>query len=353
MEMSRKTFLSLSGGAVLAAGLTTRGRVWGANERVRLACVGLRGRGWAHAQAAAARDDVEIAALCDVDAEVLANRAAEAKQKTGTAPKTYRDIRDLLADDSIDAVTVATPNHWHVLCGIWAMQAGKDVYLEKPISHTVWEGRQLVAAAKQYGRVLQHGAQRRSDPVWHRAVERLRSGIIGDVYWAKCVIHGVREPFWFPKEETPPPSLDWTLWQGPAPEQPFSRNYVHYNWHWFWHYGNGEIGNNGPHWADLVNWMIDKGLPVETHSTGGIFGYDRDARETPNTQLVNHRFADGTLMQFEVVNRFCPSSPAVLLYGTAGVHGRQPLLRQGSERNPRRYRGGEGGHDAGAHEQLH
>jgi len=318
MKMNRREFLGTSGAAVLVAGTMATGRVFGANERVRVASVGIGGRGWAHARTANARDDTEVVALCDVDAQVLKNRAAALKQVTGKTPKTYQDIRDLVADDGIDAVTFATPNHWHVLGAIWAMQAGKDVYLEKPISHTVWEGRQLVAAVEKYGRVLQHGTQRRSEPTSQRLVERARSGIIGKIYMARCGVYRFREPFKFPAEEAVPEGLNWTLWQGPAPEKPFSRNYVHYNWHWFWHYGNGEIGNNGPHRTDVVNWILDKGLPVETYSTGGIFGYGDDARETPNTQMVTHTFADGTVLVIDVRNRYTEGGAAIAAYGTEG-----------------------------------
>ena len=318
MGMNRRQFLGTSGAAVLAAGTMAKGRVFGANERVRVASVGVRGRGFDHALQAAECDDAETVALCDVDAQVLERRAADLKEKTGVAPRTYRDVRDLLADDAVDAVTFGVPNHWHVLGAVWAMQAGKDVYVEKPISHTVWEGRQLVAAVEKYGRVCQHGTQRRSDPACHRAVERVRSGIIGDIYMARCTIYRMRDAFEVAPEEPPPENLDWTLWQGPATDKPFSRNYVHYNWHWFWHYGNGEIGNNGPHRTDVVNWVLDKGLPVQTYSTGGIFGYTDDARETPNTQMTTHTFADGTVFVIDVRNRYTNGQAAVSFYGTEG-----------------------------------
>ena len=319
MGMTRRQFLGTSGAAVLAAGTVAGGRVAGANERIRIASVGVGGRGWAHVKAALASGQADVVALCDIDAQILANRAAELEKISGHKPKTYRDVRELVTDDAIDAVTFATPNHWHVLGAIWAMQHGKDVYLEKPISHTVFEGRQLAAAVKKYGRVLQHGTQRRSEPAYQHMVERARSGIIGDIYMARCPIFRFREAFNFPAAESPPENIDWTLWQGPAPERPFSRNFVHYNWHWFWHYGNGEIGNNGPHATDLANWIIDKGMPVKTSSQGGIFGYKDDVRETPNTQIVTHTFADGTLMVIDVRNRYTNSEGGnLLLFGTQG-----------------------------------
>ncbi|HEO71828.1 MAG TPA: Gfo/Idh/MocA family oxidoreductase [Candidatus Hydrogenedentes bacterium] len=271
--------------------------------------------------------------MCDVDEQILANRAAELEGITGRKPKTYVDLRELLGDKSIDAVTFGTPNHWHVLGAIWALQHGKDVYLEKPISHTVWEGRQLVAAVKKYGRVLQHGTQRRSEPVYRRQVERARSGVIGDIYMARCPIFRFRDAFSFPGEEEPPANLHWTLWQGPAPEQPFSRNYVHYTWHWFWHYGNGEIGNNGPHATDIANWVMDKGLPVKTSAEGGIFGYEEDARQTPNTQAVTHTFADGSMMTIEIRNRYTNSEGGnLILFGTEGhMYGGKFFDKNGKE----------------------
>ncbi len=319
MRINRRQFLGRCSGAMIVAGAAASGPVFGANNRVRMAAVGVNGRGWAHAREVIASDNAELVALCDVDSAVLEARASEVKKLTGRTPAAYQDIRDLLADDGVDAVSFATPNHWHVLGSIWAMQAGKDVYCEKPISHTVWEGRQLAAAAKKYGRVLQHGTQRRSEPEWQRIVERARSGVIGDIYMVRCPIFRRRESFSYPRQEEPPDRLDWKLWQGPATEKPFSRNYVHYRWHWFWHYGNGEIGNNGPHRTDLANWILDKGLPVETYSTGGIFGYKEDARQTPNTQTAVHTFADGTILTIDVRNRFTNSEGGMLmLYGSEG-----------------------------------
>jgi predicted dehydrogenase len=318
MSMNRRQFLGASTAAVIAAGTMANGRVFGANDRVRVASIGVGGRGWAHARTAQAREDVDVVALCDVDSTILANRAAEMKKITGKDVKAYTDIRELLTDDGIDAITVGTPNHWHVLCAIWGLQAGKHVYVEKPISHTIFEGRQLAAAVAKYGKVLEHGTQRRSEPKWQRAVERAKSGLIGDIYMSRVAVHRFRDAFNFPMTMAPPPELDWTLWQGPATEKPFSRNYVHYNWHWFWHYGNGEIGNNGPHGTDIVNWVIDKGLPVQTSSAGGIFGYEEDARETPNTHVTTHTFADGTMMVIEIRNRYTNSAPSYAFYGSEG-----------------------------------
>ncbi len=319
MQPTRREFLNLAGGAVLAAGaLASAQDTAAANDRIQFAGIGLRGRGWALTRAAHASGLADVVALCDVDRNVLEQRGKELKELTGKAPRLYQDVRELYADESVDAVAVAAPNHWHVLAAIWAMQAGKDVYVEKPISHTIFEGRQLVNAWKQTGRVVQHGTQRRSEGPWQRAAARVKEGLIGTPYMAHVNIFRFREPFSRPFNEAPPEFLDWTLWQGPATEQPFSRNYVHYDWHWFWHYGNGEIGNNGPHRTDIVNWVFDKGLPVETASTGGIYGYQEDVRETPNTQLVQHTFADGSVFTIDVRNRHTPSRPSTIILGTEG-----------------------------------
>lgn len=319
MQPTRREFLNLAGGAMLTAGaLAGAGKAAAANDRIQFAGIGLRSRGWALTRCAHESGLADIAALCDVDQKVLEKRAAEVKEMTGKTPRLYQDVRELYADEGIDAVAIAVPNHWHVLAAIWAMQAGKDVYVEKPISHTIFEGRQLVNAWKKTGRVVQHGTQRRSEGPWQRAAERVHAGAIGTPYMARITIFRFREPFNYPFNESPPEFLDWKLWQGPATEQAFSRNFVHYNWHWFWHYGNGEIGNNGPHRTDIVNWVLDKGLPVETASTGGIFGYAEDARETPNTQVVQHTFADGTLFTIDVRNRHTPSSPSTIVLGTEG-----------------------------------
>ena len=324
--ISRRHFLGASSAAVLAAGLSTTGRVWGANDKVRVATIGVRGRGWDHVRECEVYRNADMSAICDVDAKVLEERVAEFKAKTGRTLKAYQDIRDLLADDDIDAVTIGAPNHWHTLAAIWAMQAGKDVYVEKPISNTYWEGKQLVAAAKKYKKVVQHGTQRRSELVWQRIVERLKAGTIGDVYMARCICfkqRGSLGPF---VEEKAPEHLQWDLWQGPATRRAFSPNYVHYNWHWYWHYGNGELGNNVPHLTDVANWVFDKGLPVKVSSSGGRFGY-QDGGETPNTQQASYTYADGTMIVCDVRGRYSNDekggSVEPMFYGSEGYMANQ------------------------------
>jgi predicted dehydrogenase len=321
MDVSRRNFLGSSAAAIIVAGTVARGKVFGANDRIRVACVGIRGRGWAHAQEFQKIDGCDVVALCDVDSRPLADRVGQLESMTGRKPKSYKDMRDIMADDGVDAVSFATPNHWHTLGAIWACQAGKHVYVEKPISHGVWEGRQLVAAAEQSGCIVQHGTQRRSDPRWMRATRLLREGIIGPVYMARLPCFNPRESIGFKPPEPPPGWLDWHLWQGPATEREFCANYVHYNWHWFWHYGNGEIGNNGVHIIDVALWALSQGLPVKIHSAGGRFGYD-DQAETPNTQVSTFTCADGTVIVQEVRGRFTNDEAGIrvglLFYGADG-----------------------------------
>jgi len=320
IELTRRHFLGTSA-AVLVAGTMARGKVFGANDRIRVACVGINGRGGSHVDAFTDLDGSEVAALCDVDSRVLERRAKALKDKTGKEPKKFVDMRDLFADGSIDAVTFATPNHWHTLGSVWACQAGKDVYVEKPLSHGVWEGRQLVAAAEKYKRVVMHGTQNRSSREWVRAIQRLHEGVIGDVYMARALCFKNRDSIGTAEPKSPPDYLNWTLWQGPAKEQPYCDLYVHYNWHWFWEYGNGDLGNQGVHQMDVAVWGMNKGLPVRVGSMGGRYGY-KDHGQTANTQVCTYMYPDGTMMVFEVRGRAANDEGGTkignLFYGSNG-----------------------------------
>ena len=315
MRLSRRCFLGTSASAVLVAGTRAKGKVFGANDRIAIAPIGLRGQGNHLRRELCVRDDVEISALCDVDQRLLEMRLRESKEDTGREPKAFRDVRDLIADDSIDAVCVATPNHWHALIAIWAMQAGKDVYLEKPMSHNVFEGQQLRFAASKYGQIVQHGTQQRSNPEMMRDIKLLQDGFIGDIVHSRGVVYknSSRYSLGHGVESEPPPFIDWNLWLGPAPERPYkdlpdrdwnelkSGIYVHYNWHWFWDFGSGEIGNQGVHEMDVAVWGHNRGLPVRVSSLGGRFGWD-DCGETPNTSATTFTFSDDSMLTFEVRN---------------------------------------------------
>ena len=303
MSLSRREFLGSSAAAVVAAS-TLRQRAIGANDRIRIGVAGIRGRGSSVAGGlAAVGDHVEIAGICDIDTEILDDRAARLKDMTGKEPKKYVDMRDMIADDEIDVVAFGTPNHWHSLGTMWGIEAGKDVFVEKPLSHNIWEGRQIVEAVKDKDVIVQHGTQRRSSRRWIRAMQRMKEGVIGDIYMGRGICFRERDSVGFEPIGDPPDNVNWTLFQGPQTEIPFHGNYVHYNWHWFWAFGNGEIGNQGVHQTDIGMWGMDRGLPVRVYSAGGRYGYD-DQAETPNTQTSVFTFADGAKFVFDVRGRY-------------------------------------------------
>ena len=322
--MTRRAFLEQSGRAALgaAAGLTVL-RAWShsPNDTIGVAVIGLNGQGKAHIRQFSEIEGVRLVALCDVDERVLQQAGAIVEQRTGTRPKLYTDLRQLLEDKAVDAVSTATPNHWHALLTIWACQAGKDVYVEKPACWSFEEGEKMIEAARKYNRIVQVGHQTRSDPVTRLAVQRAWAGEIGKIYMSRGLCYKPRGPIGFQKDTDPPPWLNWELWQGPATRRPFNPNYVHYNWHWFWNYGNGDIGNQGVHQVDIARWFLNKRYPVKVHSVGGRYGYE-DQGETPNTQIATFEYEDGTLLVFEVRGLFTNDEQGAkignLVYGSLG-----------------------------------
>jgi predicted dehydrogenase len=271
-----------------------------ANEAVRMAVVGVRGRGGDHIKEFSAVPGVEVTALCDVDERVLNQRAAECEKRTNKAVKKYVDIRALLENPDIDAISIATPNHWHSLQAIWACEAGKDVYVEKPCSHNIREGRLLVETARKYNRIVQHGTQSRSAPALREAVHNLNAGLIGEVYYAKGICYKWRDTIGRKPVEAAPEGVHYDAWLGPAPERPFTQNRFHYNWHWHWDYGNGDIGNQGVHQMDVARWGLGVGLPKLASSIGGHFMFDDD-QETPNTLVTTFKYPDeNKMLLFEV-----------------------------------------------------
>ncbi len=274
------------------------------NDTIRLAVLGVHGQGRSHMHYFQKLRGVEVAVLCDPDRNVVAERAAEFEKTYGRRPRTETDLRRVLDDQEIDAVSIATPNHWHALATVWACQAGKDVYVEKPGSHNVWEGRKMIEAAVKYGRIVQHGVQLRSSPALQEAVRRLREGLIGKVYLARAVIFRWRPSVGRFPDEAPPSSLDWDLWQGPAQRRPFSRGLVHYNWHWHWDYGNGDIGNQGIHELDMAQWGLGVGLPEEVAAMGGKFLWDDD-KETPEILTALCRYPRQNKMIEIAVRHWC------------------------------------------------
>lgn len=283
--MNRRDFLSGSASGLTAIGaatlLSTPPSVIGANDRVRLAICGLHGRGMDHLHNYSQIQNVQIAALCDVDENVLRQRLAQMEKMGLPKPVTYGDVRKLLQDKSIDAVSIATPNHWHSLMAIWACQAGKDVYVEKPCSHNLWEGKQLVKAAQRYNRIVQHGTQLRSATAARDAVQKMRNGIIGDQYMARGLCFKWRDTIGTAPVQPVPAGVNYDLWTGPAPQHPFTKNRFHYNWHWFWDYGNGDLGNQGVHQVDAARWGMGLGFPNRVSAMGGHFMF-QDDQQTPN-----------------------------------------------------------------------
>ncbi len=307
-EVNRREFLksgATTGAAVLSgiSFVTHPERVFGANDRIPVAIVGLRGRGKDHIKDLSQKQDVEIAALCDIDQNVLSQAAAGMEKKGLPKPKTYVDYRQVLEDKSIHAVTLATPNHWHALQTIWGCQAGKDVYVEKPCSHNWWEGRQVVLAVQKYDRIVQHGTQSRSARALREAVQKLNEGVIGEVYLSRGLCYKWRDKIGHASEEAVPAGVDYNLWTGPAPMKPFTRNRFHYNWHWIWDTGNGDIGNQGVHEIDKARWGLGVKLPTRATAIGGHFMFDDD-QQTPNTLIAAFEFAapDGKkkMLEFEV-----------------------------------------------------
>lgn len=281
-----------SGGGMIAGSHSTL-------ERLGAAVIGARGRGASHISALAGRKDVEVLYICDADREVGQRRIVEAgKRQRGRVPRFEEDLRRVLDDPRVDVVTIATPNHWHALAAIWALQAGKDVYVEKPVSHNLSEGRRIVEATRRYGRICQAGLQCRSNRGAIDTIRYVRQGHIGQVRVARGLCYKSRRAIGAPGVYDPPASVNYDLWLGPAAVSPLSRPQLHHDWHWQWAYGNGELGNQGIHQLDLARWGLGTGLSRGVLSYGGCCG-PADARQTADTQVVLHDFGDASLV-FEV-----------------------------------------------------
>ena len=270
------------------------------NEKLGVAVVGVRGRGGSHIGAFAGRKDTEILYIVDADSDVGQRRASEVgKRQGGRTPQFVEDMRRAFEDDRVDIVSIATPNHWHALAAIWAIQAGKDVYVEKPVSHNVSEGRRIVEAARKYGKIVQTGTQSRSNPGMRQTMEAIHTGKIGDVSVARGLCYKRRGSIGARGKYDVPGNVNYDLWLGPAPDVALSRPQFHYDWHWQWDYGNGDLGNQGIHQMDLARWALqEEGLSDSCISFGGRLGYI-DAGDSANTQVVAHRYGDKALT-FEV-----------------------------------------------------
>jgi predicted dehydrogenase len=297
-KLTRRSFLKQ---AVFAAGaLSLPARSWsqapGANQDIRVAVIGCNGRGQSHIDAWAKMAGVRLTALCDVDRAVLdagVKRCAE----SGATVAAYTDLRKLLESKNVDAISIATPNHWHALAAVWGMQSGRDVYVEKPVSYDIWEGEQMIAAARRYGKIVQAGTQSRSSHGIQEAVAWVNEGNMGKILAARGLCYKRRAGIGKTKGPQPvPASVDYDLWCGPAPLSPPRRAKFHYDWHWFWDYGAGEIGNQGVHEVDVARWFLDeKMVSYKALSMGGRFGYVDDA-ETPNTLITFYDFKRAPLV---------------------------------------------------------
>ena len=285
-----------------ALGTTALSAVASPNDTVRIACVGLNGRGKSHMQAFTSLPNVDLVALCDVDDAVMAKASKFVTEKRGKAPVAYSDLRKMLEDKSIDAISIATPNHLHTLQMVWACEAGKDVYVEKPCSHDMFEAKQIVGAARKYNRIVQQGSQSRSNLALQEAVQKMRDGVIGDVYHARGLCYKWRNTIGRKPDEAAPAGVDYDLWLGPAPKRAFSQNRFHYNWHWNWEYGNGDLGNQGIHEVDIARWGLGVKYPTKVSAIGGHFMFDDD-QDTPNTLAASFEFNEGgkkKMMTFDV-----------------------------------------------------
>jgi len=284
-KMNRRDFVKMS--AVAGASLTVPfSRARGANGDIRVAVVGIRSQGSNHINWFRAIPGVRVVALCDADKSFL-EREQKKFAERGEKVDTYVDYRKLLEDKSIDAVITATPNHWHALVTVWACQAGKDVYVEKPVSHNIWEGRRMVEAARKYNRIVQSGTQRRSDTGLREAIEYVKQGNLGKITLVRGLVYVRRDSIGKVDGPQPvPESVDYNLWSGPAPMSPLTRKSLHYDWHWVWPTGDGDFGNNGIHYIDVCRWIVGQNeLAPRVLSFGGRFGYIDDG-VTPNTLVV-------------------------------------------------------------------
>ena len=331
-DFIKKSLIGSAGIAIGGMGFSAKsyGSILGANDRINVAVIGIRGRGVSHIDAWCNMKDshnVHLKTLCDTDEQFFDPRSKTVLDKTGNKPSTEWDMRKVLDDKEIDLVSFATPNHWHALGTIWACQAGKHVYVEKPCSHNIWEGRKMIEASRKYNKRIQVGFQNRSIPNVIEAMKFLHGGGIGDVYMARGLCIKPRDSFGIAKDSTPPASLHYDRWLGPAPYRPYNEKRGHYNWHWFWDTGNGDTGNQGPHQFDVARWGLNKNEhPISVFSSGGIYGIDRTQceQETPNTQLTIAKYKDGKILEFETRGRYSNGESDLgikignIFYGTEG-----------------------------------
>ncbi len=360
-EVTRRDFVkssaAVSAGAAVGIGaLKNSTAAWaGANDKLKVAVLGIRGRGKSHLNGFMDQENVEVATICDIDENLFEDRLKEFfDDRSLKRPKVETDLRNVMEDKDIDIVSVATPNHWHSLAAIWAIQAGKDCYVEKPISHNVFEGRRLSDIAAETGRVVQHGTQIRSSEAIREAVQKLNEGVIGDVYMARGLCYRWRPTIGTTPVSEVPKGVHYDTWLGPAPESPFSENRFHYNWHYMWDYGNGDIGNQGVHQLDVARWGLGVKLPTRVTSASGMFIYEDD-KEVPNTITTSYEYPNdgphGKMLVFDTrpyyTNDEKGAKVGILFYGSEGYmvidsySHYQTYLGKDEEEGPGRSAGGD------------
>jgi predicted dehydrogenase len=316
-QPTRRKFLQKAAAAAAAPMIQTALAQDSPNERINVAVVGFHSRGMDHIRAFGKIPNVRITALCDVDERLFPSAVAEVERLTGHRPITEVDMRRLLRRDDIDAFSIATPDYWHALQTIWACQAGKDVYVEKPVSFTILEGRRMVEAARKYNRIVQAGTQLRSEPDIRAAARMLNDGKMGKVYRASTDFSKPRASIGRTKEASIPEGVHWDLFLGPTPYRPYTVNRFHYGWHHFWDTAPSEVGNIGVHSLDICRWGMGKQVhPRKIHCTGGMFLWDSD-QETPNVQLGTIEYEDGSILDFEVNTLYAPTPNRGTVFYTA------------------------------------
>src|SRR5450759_3054465 len=350
-EFIKKSVLGSAGIAIGGMGLSSKtyDSIIGANDRINLAQIGTRNQGTVHINNWCDLKDshnVVIKTLCDADEQLFESKSKIVVDKTGTKPLTEWDMRKVFDDKEIDAVSIVIPNHWHALATIWACQAGKHVYVEKPVSHNIFEGRKMVEASAKYKVHVQHG----SSPATGEAMDFLHNGGIGKIYMARVLILHPRDSYGMAKDSTPPPTFHYDRWLGPAPYRPYNVKRSHYCWHWYWDTGNGDTGNQGPHQFDIARLGLNKNEhPVSVYSAGGIYGFNQDestpenrtpgtlvyggveayghdktSQETPNIQTSIFKYGDGKILEFETRGRYTNRESSAdisvgnMFYGTEG-----------------------------------
>ncbi|MEI7422312.1 MAG: Gfo/Idh/MocA family oxidoreductase [Prolixibacteraceae bacterium] len=331
-DFIKKSLLGTTGIAFGGMGFNSKSyaSIIGTNERINVAVIGIRGRGndlINHYCALKESHNVKLITLCDTDEQLFASRSKIVIDKTGFKPATEWDMRKVFDNPDIHAVSLAIPNHWHALGSIWACQAGKHVYVEKPVCWSIWEGRKMIEASLKYNIRVQSGFNSRSTVSVMEAIKFLHGGGIGEVYMARGLCYKPRDSFGIAKDSTPPASLHYDIWLGPAPWRQYNEKRGHYNWHWFWDTGNGDTGNQGPHQFDIARWGLNKNEhPVSVYSAGGIYGINpaECAQETPNTQSSVFKYKDGKMLEFETRGRYSNAESSLetlignIFYGTDG-----------------------------------